>query len=88
MWRMSGRSLSGICHLILFLNICADSETVATSQGDIGCDPPEVCALHNPQNELDVRKTQDALISNFYMMEWNFRCNVDVLCSNVFIFCV
>jgi len=65
MWQKSGHDLSGICHLLLLLNMCADSGTVATSQGDIVSDPPEVCALHTPQNELDVHKTQDASIGNF-----------------------
>jgi len=88
MWQMLGLGISGIRHLLLFLNIRADRGTVATSQGDIVSDRPQVCVLYTPQNELDVCKTQDASISNFYLMEWNFMCNVDVLCSSFFIFCV
>ena len=79
MWRMLGYGISGICHFLLFLNICADSGTVTTSQGNIVSDPPKVCVLYTPPNELDVRKIQDASISNFYVMEWNFMCNFKIV---------
>lgn len=45
---MLGYGLSGMCLSLLFLNICADSGTVARTQGDSVSDPLEVSALCTP----------------------------------------